>query len=88
MNILLIRWLFVARPMPVQPKARPYEELAQKWSKLAERRRAHFIELYKSGRWKHYYSEAEFLARLREAARVSDEWAKLAADCPEAKTAS
>lgn len=73
--------------MPVQPTARPYEQLAQKWSKLAERRRAHFIELYKSGRWKHYYTEAEFLDRLREAVHIADEWARLASARPQAKTA-
>lgn len=73
--------------MPVQPTAHPYEQLAQKWSKLAERRRAHFIELYNTGRWKHYYTEAEFLTRLREVFRAADEWEKLAAR-PEAKKAS
>src|SRR5205807_9859497 len=28
------------------------DEVAQKWRALAERRRAHFVELYHSGRWK------------------------------------
>jgi hypothetical protein len=45
---------------------------------LAERRRAHFLELYDSGRWKYYYSETEFLYRLREAIRLSDRWAEIA----------
>ena len=37
---------------------------AQKWRDLAERRRAHFIDLYRSGRWKHYYTNEEFLDHL------------------------
>ena len=41
-----------------------------KWRDLAERRRAHFVELYHSGRWKHYYSEERFLQRMREAIRA------------------
>ena len=40
--------------------------------------RAHFVELYHSGRWKHYYSEEQFLARLREAIKLSERWAEIA----------
>jgi uncharacterized repeat protein (TIGR03809 family) len=54
------------------------EEVAQKWRALAERRRAHFVELYHSGRWKRYYTEERFLDRLREAIRVSERWAEIA----------
>ena len=53
-------------------------QAAQKWRALAERRRAHFVELYRSGRWKHYYSEERFLACLRKAMRDSERWAALA----------
>jgi uncharacterized repeat protein (TIGR03809 family) len=54
------------------------DEVARKWRALAERRRAHYVDLYHSGRWKHYYSEEQFLRRLREAIRVSERWAELA----------
>jgi uncharacterized repeat protein (TIGR03809 family) len=54
------------------------EEVAQKWRALAERRRAHFVELYHSGRWKRYYSEEQFLYRMREAIRASERWAEIA----------
>jgi uncharacterized repeat protein (TIGR03809 family) len=54
------------------------EVAARKWRALAERRRAHFVELYHSGRWKRYYSEEQFLLRLREAVRVSERWAEIA----------
>jgi uncharacterized repeat protein (TIGR03809 family) len=49
-----------------------------KWRDLAERRRAHFVELYESGRWRLYYSDADFLARMREAVTVAERWAEIA----------
>jgi hypothetical protein len=54
------------------------EEVARKWRALVERRRAHFVELYQSGRWKRYYSEEQFLDHLREAIRASERWAEIA----------
>ncbi|RAI46107.1 TIGR03809 family protein [Rhodoplanes roseus] len=41
---------------------------------LAERRRAHLVELYKSGRWKRYFDEQEFLSRIREAVHEVELW--------------
>jgi uncharacterized repeat protein (TIGR03809 family) len=52
-------------------------EITQKWRALAERRCAHFLELYESGRWKHYYTEEELLAHTREAVRLSEAWTQL-----------
>jgi uncharacterized repeat protein (TIGR03809 family) len=60
------------------PRCMPVE-ITQKWRALAERRCAHFLELYESGRWKHYYTEEELLARTREAVRLSEAWNRLAA---------
>jgi uncharacterized repeat protein (TIGR03809 family) len=54
------------------------DAVALKWRSLAERRRAHFIELYQTGRWKHYYSEERFLHHMREAVRMTERWAKIA----------
>jgi hypothetical protein len=56
----------------------PYDEVARKWLALAERRRAHFVELRDSGRWKHYYTPEELLEVMREAVRSRDQWAKIA----------
>jgi uncharacterized repeat protein (TIGR03809 family) len=56
----------------------PLVEIAQRWRALAGRRRAHYVELYHSGRWKRYYSEQEFLRRLREAIRLSERWDEIA----------
>jgi uncharacterized repeat protein (TIGR03809 family) len=61
------------------------DEVAHKWRALAERRRAHFVDLYHSGRWKHYYSEEQFLRQLREAIRLSERWAEIAPSRAEAR---
>ena len=61
----------IPRSMPV--------ELTRRWRELAERRRAHFIDLYDTGRWKHYYTEEQLLTRMREAIRLAETWEQLAA---------
>ena len=58
------------------------DEVAQKWRALAERRRAHFVELYHTGRWKRYYSEEQFLLKMREAIKATDRWAQIAPTPP------
>jgi len=70
------------------------ESVALKWRALAERRRDHHLELYKSGRWRHYYTDQEFLAEMRNAIAVAQRWAKIAplpeeleqAETPQAET--
>jgi uncharacterized repeat protein (TIGR03809 family) len=54
------------------------DQVAQRWRDLADRRRSYFIELYESGRWKLYYSEADFVVRLREVVQAAEKWEKLA----------
>ena len=63
--------------MPEQiPRCMPIE-IMQKWHALAEKRRANLLDLYDSGRWKHYYSEEQVLARIREATGLVDTWKRL-----------
>ena len=64
--------------MSARMPAHALDAVAQKWRALAESRRAHFFELYDSGRWKHYYSEEQFLYRMREAIRLTQRWAEIA----------
>jgi len=64
--------------MSARLPAHALDEVAQKWRALAERRLAHFVELYESGRWRHYYSEEQLLHRMREAVRLSERWAQIA----------
>ena len=54
------------------------EAAALKWRALAERRRDHHIELYRTGRWRHYYTEQEFLAEMRTAIALAKRWATIA----------
>ena len=57
---------------------RQFDNIAQKWRDLAERRRDHFVELYQSGRWRHYYGEDEFVLIMREVMDVTETWARIA----------
>jgi uncharacterized repeat protein (TIGR03809 family) len=52
-------------------------ENTRKWHALAERRRAYFVELYRSGRWRRYYAEDAFLAHMREVMRSVEQWAQV-----------
>jgi uncharacterized repeat protein (TIGR03809 family) len=52
--------------------------IARKWRELADRRREYFTELYESGRWRRYYSEANLLARMREVVTNAERWAVIA----------
>ena len=70
--------------MPAGQSIRPNNALARKWCELARRRRAHFLELYDSGRWKRYYDEEQFLARLREAVAAVEIWTQIAGARPDA----
>ena len=54
------------------------EAVALKWRALAERRRDHHIELYKTGRWRHYYTDQEFLTEMRVAIALAQRWASIA----------
>jgi uncharacterized repeat protein (TIGR03809 family) len=54
------------------------EAVALKWRGLAERRRDHHIDLYKSGRWRHYYTDQEFLIEMRTAIALAERWARIA----------
>jgi hypothetical protein len=58
--------------------ARRIAETAQKWRDLVNRRRAHFLELQKTGRWKHYYAEGQFLLLMREALGLAKAWSVIA----------
>jgi hypothetical protein len=61
----------------------PYDSVARKWLALAERRRAHFIELSDSGRWRHYFTPVELDLELRRASLLRDQWARIAGLLPD-----
>jgi uncharacterized repeat protein (TIGR03809 family) len=64
--------------MPAWITTQTFNNAALKWRVLAERRRAHLLELYQTGRWKLYFTEERFLMQMRDAVRLTDRWAELA----------
>ncbi len=61
-----------------EPQSGRYDGIARKWLALIERRQEHFLDLCDSGRWRHYFTEAEFLDEMRKVLRVRDQWAAIA----------
>jgi hypothetical protein len=64
--------------MPEPLAFRRFAETALKLRDIVERRCAHMVELQGTGRWRHYYSEAEFRLRMEEALRLVELWRTLA----------
>jgi len=52
--------------------------IVRKWRDLAERRLAYFTELYRSGRWTHYYTRENFAVRVRNVIKAVKVWGELA----------
>ena len=57
---------------------RRWEHVALKWRALAQQRCVHFDDLYRTGRWKRYYTEEKFLDELRQTMAMAGRWAKIA----------
>ena len=55
-----------------------WERVAMKWRNLAVQRRDHHFELYRSGRWKHYYTDEQFLDEMRKAVDLAERWEEIA----------
>ncbi|WP_371424129.1 TIGR03809 family protein [Tardiphaga sp.] len=58
-------------PYPPAGIGRP---LAQRWCDLAESRLDYLTELFESGRWRRFHSEAEFLDNIQEAKEAVERW--------------
>jgi hypothetical protein len=57
----------------------PYDSIACRWLALVERRQQNFIELSKTGRWRHYYyTHAQFIDEMRKVLHLRNQWAQLA----------
>jgi hypothetical protein len=61
----------------------PYDSIARKWLALAERRRAHLIELRDSGRWQRYYIKGNLADELWELELACRRFAEVAGLEPE-----
>jgi hypothetical protein len=62
------------------PEQSPYDNIARRWLAIIERRQENFIDLCNTGRWRHYYTKAEFFAEMRKVLRLRDQWAELAGE--------
>jgi hypothetical protein len=69
--------------MTERPAFREFGKVAQKWRDFAEKRRAYFTDLYRSGRWTHYYTDDELLLRMREVVGAAERWGAIARREPE-----
>lgn len=56
----------------------PFDDIALRWSNLADRRLAYYVSLYESGRWRRYFGEKQFLDRIRDVKRAAQDWDRLA----------
>ena len=61
--------------MPPAPLS--YDAIARRWLDLAQRRLAYYEELYRSGRWTHYYTEEAIAERMRDVIKAVRLWTKL-----------
>ncbi len=64
--------------MPATQGEPRLDEIARKWRDLADRRLAYFTELYRSGRWKHYYTQERFALRMLDVIKAAKIWGELA----------
>jgi uncharacterized repeat protein (TIGR03809 family) len=51
--------------------------LADRWHALTQARLEYLTNLFESGRWRRFYSEAEFLENIREANTALETWSGL-----------
>lgn len=61
-----------------EPQYGRYDGIARRWLALIERRQENFLDLCDTGRWRHYYTEAQFLDEMRKVLRIREQWAALA----------
>ena len=52
-------------------------ETVRKWHTLAERRRRHYVELYRSDKWRRHYSEEAFAMLMRDVIQNVESWSKV-----------
>jgi len=64
--------------MPPVPGPPPLDAIARKWCALAQRRLDYYTELYRSGRWRHYYTEETLALRMLDVIKAVKLWDALA----------
>lgn len=64
--------------MPAKPSGPHLQDVTRRWQDLAERRLDYFLELYRSGRWQHYYTRESFAMRMLDVIKAARVWDELA----------
>lgn len=54
------------------------DAVSQRLRELAHKRLAYYSELSRTGRWKLYFTEREFVERLRDVIAVTNAWNEIA----------
>ncbi len=58
--------------MPATFNSQRLERVTRRWLQLAERRLAYYEELYRSGRWRHYFpTQEQFALRMLDVIRAT-----------------
>jgi len=71
---MLIAWTFsmadaIPRSLPAA--------MIRKFHALAEQRCAYFVELHRSGRWRHYHTADELAVLMSEAMALAERWRRM-----------
>ena len=64
--------------MQASPGRPRLDQIALKWHDLAQRRLDYYTELYRSGRWRHYYTQERFAVRMLDVINAARKWRRLA----------
>ena len=64
--------------MQALPRRPGYEKTVLKWHNLAQLRLDYYTELYRSGRWRHYYTGERFAVRMLDVIEAAKRWRDLA----------
>src|SRR4051794_40946543 len=73
----MVRTLWSRTHMLGQASFRMSIETVRKLHALAERRRRHYVELYRSERWRRYFTEEAFLLRMRDVIQNAENWTNI-----------
>ena len=49
----------------------------RKWHALAERRRRHYVDLYRSDKWRRHYTEETFATLMRDVIQNVEAWGRM-----------
>jgi uncharacterized repeat protein (TIGR03809 family) len=68
--------------MPATSGVPRLDAISRRWLDLAERRLAYFSELYRTGRWRRYYTPESFADRVVDVMKAVTVWRELAGQAP------